>query len=141
MSITGAFMKAFTRKAEQGWEKIYVLVDVHDTIMKGMYSKDEPWLWYDWARLALKMMSVRDDICLILWTGSHVETVNAVTKTLEKRGIYFDYINENPEVKDTDFYCGDRKIYFNVGIDDKFGFEPETDWKEIVMFMSQIKNE
>ncbi len=24
------------------------------------------------------------------------------------------------------------KLYFNVGIDDKFGFEPETDWIKVI---------
>lgn len=135
MSIEKTFEKAFSRMKECGWEKIYVLVDIHDTVIKGMHKKDEPWLWYEWSRIALKLMSVRDDICLILWTGSHPDNIRNITDTLAKRGIYFDYINENPEVSDTDFYCSASKIYFNVGIDDKFGFEPETDWIKIVKLL------
>ena len=33
-----------------------------------------------------------------------------------------DYSHQNFEVK----------LYFNVGIDDKFGFEPETDWIKVI---------
>ena len=28
--------------------------------------------------------------------------------------------------------CFDAKLYFNVGIDDKFGFDPVTDWAEVM---------
>lgn len=29
-----------------------------------------------------------------------------------------------------------EKLYFNVGIDDKFGFDPETDWTEVIEALS-----
>ena len=49
--------------------------------------------------------------------------------------IHFDYVNENPEVirQETDPVSLDlsEKFYFNVGFDDKFGFDPDTDWKLI----------
>ena len=40
--------------------------------------------------------------------------------------------NENPEVGNTSFQNFEVKPYFNVGIDDKFGYEPETDWVKVI---------
>jgi hypothetical protein len=43
------------------------------------------------------------------------------------------YINENPEISDDKgaFGCYDKKPYYNVLLDDKASFNPETDWKPI----------
>ncbi len=59
----------------------------------------------------------------------------------ELYGIKFDYVNENPEIhalssdpKSSDF---SDKFYFNVGIDDKFGFDPESDWVDLYDFLTR----
>ena len=50
-------------------------------------------------------------------------------KVFEENGIHFDYINENPEVDNNELGNFDKKLYFNIGIDDKFGFDAENgDW-------------
>ena len=41
MDIVGAFEKAFLDKEKNNWDKIYVLVDVHDTIMQGTHKEDD----------------------------------------------------------------------------------------------------
>ena len=41
-------------------------------------------------------------------------------------------IEKNPEVGNTSFQNFEAKLYFNVGIDDKFGFEPEIDWIKVI---------
>jgi len=134
MNIEKAFEKAFARMEEQKWDKIYVLVDMHDTIFEADYSKTYNFRWLGESKAALCMLSGREDICLILWTGTHRKEIDEhYDLEFIKNGIYFDYINENPEVNDTEIYSAD-KIYFNVGIDDKFGFEPETDWHKIISF-------
>ena len=137
MSIVKAFEKAFNEKERKNWVKIYVLVDLHDTIMHGVHQEHELYWWYEWSLIALKMMSMRDDISLILWTGSHKDKIDEFLANMDKRGIAFDYVNENPEVMDDDFYCGKSKLYFNVGIDDRFGFDPETEWETIVEYFSK----
>jgi len=136
MNIIKTFDKAFSKMKEKNWDKIYVLVDVHDTLMKGLHQKNEQYLWYEWSLIALKMLSMRDDVSLILWTGSHDESIKKIKSILEKKGIKIDYVNENPEAEDNEFYCNANKIYFNVGIDDRFGFEPENDWKPIVEYLT-----
>ena len=134
MDIVGAFEKAFSDKEKNNWDKIYVLVDVHDTIMQGTH-KENDYFWYPQALDVLKEMSDMDDICLILWTGSHKETIDTIITKLKAQGICFDYINKNPEVGDTNFYCSSGKLYFNVGIDDRFGFDVERDWNAIKKYL------
>ena len=55
-----------------------------------------------------------------------------------EEGIHFDYANENPEVGNTSFQNFEVKLYFNVGIDDKFGFEPETDWIKVIEVLGRF---
>ena len=139
MNIVGAFERAFREKAEHGWEKIYVLVDVHDTIMVGEKPERDNPKWYAHAIDALRMMTEREDICLIMWTGAYPLRINKYKRLLAEMGVRFDYENENPEAESNDFYCSDSKVYFNVGIDDRFGFDAESDWKDVVDFLQKSK--
>ena len=136
MSITTAFTVAFEKKKAKNWEKIYVLVDIHDTILKACYENEETYEYFPQALEALRMLSARPDICLILWTGCYPDKMGSYLRRFEADGIVFDYANENPEVGNTPMACFDEKLYFNVGIDDKFGFEPETDWAEVIAVCS-----
>ena len=77
-------------------------------------------------------MTTRDDICLILWSGCYDEQLEAYQRHFAEEGIRFDYANENPEVGNTSFQNFEVKLYFNVGIDDKFGFEVDTDWVKVI---------
>ena len=40
MDIAKAFEVAFNRKIEKNWEKIYVVVDIHDTILRACYENE-----------------------------------------------------------------------------------------------------
>ena len=132
MDIAKAFEAAFNRKREKAWEKIYVVVDIHDTILRASYGAEETYDYLPYAREALQVLSCRDDICLILWSGCYPDRLVAYRERFARDGIHFDYLNENPEVGNTPFQNFDRKLYFNVGIDDRFGFEPETDWIRVM---------
>lgn len=131
MNIAKAFDVAFNRKAEKNWEKIYVIVDIHDTILRACYEQQETYDYFPHARQALRQLSRRKDICLILWTACDQDKLAAYIRHFEQNGIHFDYANENPEVGNTELSCFDHKLYFNVGIDDKFGFDAHTDWLEV----------
>ena len=132
MNIAKAFEVAFNRKKEKNWEKIYVVVDIHDTILRASYENEETYDYYPYAREALQLMTNRDDICMILWSGCYEEKMAEYRSHFAENGIHFDYVNENPEVSKTSFQNFETKLYFNVGIDDKFGFEPETDWVIVI---------
>lgn len=136
MNIRKSFDRALERKLARNWEKIYILVDVHDTIFEASYHNKEEYKWYPYAKETLEIMSRLNEISLILWSSTH-ETVLRETywSVFLENNIQFDYININPETENNDLSCFDSKTYFNVGIDDKFGFEAETDWEIIYNYL------
>lgn len=135
MSITKAFEKAYFKKESRGWDKIYVVVDVHETIFEPSYkSTQKDFIYYFNAKIALQTMSKMDDIVLILNTSSYPDQIGRFLDKLENDNIHFDFINENPMEKNTEYACFDKKFYFNVIIDDKAGFDAETDWYDVFKF-------
>ena len=132
MDITKAFSAAFERKILKNWEKIYVAVDIHDTILKACYEEKEEYDYFPHALQALRMLSERNDICMILWTACHPGPLADYLARFEEEGIHFDYVNCNPEVSNTELNNFDNKLYMNVGLDDKFGFEGEKDWQAVI---------
>ena len=135
MSIEKSFDAAFKRMKERNWEKIYVLVDIHDTIFEACYRNKEEYKWYPYAKEALDIMSHAQEISLILWTSTHKNIIDEYIGYFKTNGIRFDMVNVNTETQNTDLSCFDEKTYFNVGIDDKFGFEAETDWEIVYNYL------
>lgn len=90
---------AYKRMKEKKWEKIYVLVDIHNTIFRPSYHNKEQYQWFIGAKEALQFLTKNEKTCLILWTSSHKSSVEEYIKVFEQNGIHFDYVNENPEVK------------------------------------------
>lgn len=136
MDIGKAFKAALNRKVERNWEKIYVIVDIHDTILHASYENTETFNYFPSAREALQLMTNREDICLILWSSTYKEKLEMYIDHFAGDGIHFDFMNENPEVGNTRLSDFEAKLYYNVGIDDKFGFEPETDWQKVIEVLS-----
>jgi len=135
MNIEKSFDGAFKRMKDRNWEKIYVLVDIHDTVFEACYHEKEEHKWYPFAKEALEIMSHAQQISLILWTSTYENVINDYVEYFKTNGIRFDYINRNTETENTSLSCFDEKTYFNVGIDDKFGFEAETDWEIIYNYL------
>ena len=131
MDIRKAFEAAFVRMREKNWEKIYVAVDIHDTILRACYDDEETYDYLPLAKETLRMMSLREDVCLILWSSCHRDKLAEYARHFLDDGIRFDYVNENPEVENTHLQNFEEKLYMNVGLDDKFGFDAETDWEVI----------
>lgn len=135
MSITKSFEGAFKRMKERNWEKIYVLVDIHDTVFEACYHNKEEYKWYPFAREVLDIMSHAEQISLILWTSTHNSVIEEYLEFFKANGIRFDMVNVNTETQNTSLSCFDEKTYFNVGIDDKFGFDAETDWEILYNYL------
>ena len=129
--IVETFEKAFETSKKKGWSKLYVAVDLHETCLKPTWQKDLSKDFYPFAKEVLQTLSKRNDICLILWSCSLPEVNKQYADFFQENDIHFDYINENPECPSTDYANFDLKLYFSVGLDDKFGFLPEEDWKEL----------
>ena len=135
MNIVRSFETAFKRMKEKGWDKIYILVDIHDTVFEATYSKDEYYRWFPYAKEALHLMSINPRISLILWSSSYTDAIEKYIDTLEKSKIHFDMVNVNKETEDNELSCFAQKTYFNVGIDDKFGFDARVDWEMIYHYL------
>ena len=137
MNIEKSFEDAFKKMKERNWEKIYVLVDIHDTILRACYKDEETYDWFPYAKEALDIMSHAKQISLILWTSTHESAIQDYVDNFKNDGIKFDFININTETEDTELSCFKEKTYFNVGIDDKFGFDAENDWKVIYNYLTE----
>lgn len=135
MDIIKSFETAFKKMKERSWDRIYVLVDIHDTVFHASYKKIEKYEWFPCAKECLREMTKRGDIALILWTSTHREVIDRYLDVFAKNGIVFDFVNINTAEKDNSLSCFREKTYFNIGLDDKFGFEPETDWKLILEYL------
>ncbi len=135
------FVKLFERTlklAEQrNWEKYYVFVDIHDTILKSNYTRDDiSREFYPLAKEALQTMSSKQEICLIMYTCSFEKEIQLYKEFFKEHGITFDYINENPEVIENAYGNYRSKPYSNLLLDDKAAFQPEKDWKPILTYLT-----
>ena len=118
----------------KGWPETYWCIDLHGTIIpSGKDSNDETdtMEFYPHAKEVLQWLTNRKDIILILWTSTPLWRASLVKECLEKNGIHFDMFNQNYHAKDTPRSDFSKKFYFNVLLDDRAGFEPETDWTAI----------
>ena len=121
------------------WFETYWSFDIHGTISKPDYRRDEKKLmYYPYAKETLKIMSDREDIKMILFTSSFPEEIEIYKEQFKIDGIFFDHVNENPEISSAKGSFGyyELKHYFNVLFDDKAGFNPERDWKFLFDYFS-----
>lgn len=127
-------------RPKRKWNTIYWLVDVHGVIIPGNWKlKNDLQFTDDSARQVLKWISNRNDQRLILWTSSYKAATDNVCVWLSSHGIVVDYINENPEERNTEYADFSLKPYFNIAIDDKAGFNPYIHWTDIKDMLISIE--
>ena len=141
-AITNAIQMANSRK----WDTWFWCIDVHGTIIIPNWDQDKlPLDCYPLALEALKRIKNFKPLktVLILSTSSHPKEIGEYMQFFQEHDIEFDYINENPEVATDkgDFGCYEDKYYFNVMVEDKAGFDPYTDWSEIITLITRLENE
>ena len=122
--------KTFAEYKIKGWDRIFVLVDAHGTIIPSGQHDDYSFISED-AKEILQWFSKRPEVRIILWTSSYPSEAESLTKWLLSHGIQVWYINENPEAKNTERAYFAKKLYYNIVVDDRSGFEPATDWAAI----------
>jgi hypothetical protein len=130
---------------DRGWDNIFVLVDIHETLLKPNWNADTtPHEWYEYAEEVMREMSQRKDMSLILYTCSTYTDIEKYLEFFEQHGVIFDHVNCNPKVANTSYACFDDKPYFNVILDDKGGFEAEldengeNDWLRIKQVLARL---
>jgi hypothetical protein len=131
--ITRAISTCMRNATERGWDKTYWAFDIHGTLLKptfqqGVISTE----FYPWAKEVMHLLGKRKDIVKILYTCSYPHEILEYVALFEQHGITFDFINENPDVCAGAYGHYDRKFYFNVLFEDKAGFDPMTDWKNVL---------
>ena len=136
--IVKAFKNAITKKKQRGWDRIYVFVDIHETVLKPTWDKENlPNEFYRNSLLALKILSDRSDIRLVMYTSSTPKDIDYYVRILKSHGIHMDFINKNPEVVTNGYGDYSDKPYMNVILDDKAGFLPRKDWTKILRYLEK----
>lgn len=131
--------KMFDHSFSKEWYETYWAIDLHGTIIKPNYKDvTYPAEYYPYAKKALQMLSKRPDIKLILFTSSFPREIEEYLKKFETDEIHFDAVNENPGISSQNGNFGyyEKKFYFNVMIEDKAGFDPETEWMQIYNYLN-----
>ena len=129
-AIIRAFDKKAKRNAGKTWEyPMYWAIDLHDVIIPGTYTRNNDNLQYFSGALeVLKWLTNRNEMSIILFTSSHQSSINDILNWMDKDGIKFNYVNENPECTSNDLCCFDKKMYMDMMLEDKAGFNGDTDW-------------
>jgi hypothetical protein len=138
--IVNYIQKMFNHSFEKQWYETYWAFDLHGTIIKPTYKGTEV-IYYPWAKKTLQLLTTRQDIKMILWTSSYPEEITQYIGKFFYDKIRFDAVNENPGIssKHGNFGYYENKFYFNVLLDDKAGFDPETEWKEIYDYLIECE--
>ena len=124
--------RAFRWKKERDWDTLYWMIDVHNTILEGKYTNDQDLTPSDDAIEVLKWITDREDQKIIIWTSSYAEHFERLKKHyFDNFGIVLDFHNSNPECGNIGYADFTNKPYFNILLDDKACFEPDSDWKLI----------
>jgi len=133
--------RAIYRSIEKGWDKVYVAIDLHETIVKPSYIKqDGGFEFYNYSKEVLQYLSNLDYIVLILYSSILEEQKEEILNFFKVNNIHFKYINENPEVEDTEYASFKDKFYFNLLWDDKCGFDSEFHWYQILRKLNNLPN-
>lgn len=125
---------------EKHWDKVYWAIDIHGTILKPNYKRNEiSTEFYPFAIETLQLLSKRNDIVLILYTCSYPHEIEQYLALFADHSIQFDYVNRNPEIANGGYGYYKDKFYFNVLMDDKAGFDGEHDWKEVLEVIQEFE--
>jgi hypothetical protein len=138
MDLEKAIRKAYKTAQNRDWSKIYVMLDVHDTIASSTYRDDEV-TFYPEAIEALRKLSKFPEIKLVLWTSCYPERYEYFINKLGALGIKIAYVNETP-IKNTATGDFGKKPYFSIIIDDKAGFD-YREWDEVAQLFGSIREE
>ena len=140
MNLIKVFEKIFERQKNGEYENIYIMIDIHNTILEPSFDKNkEEFIYLPYAETVLRKLTKLPYVKLIMWTSSHDERTEMYLNHFRKNEICFNYINTNPEIKDEAYACFKTKFYYDIGIDDKFGFEADKDWYEILQFLNNFE--
>ncbi len=124
---------AFHKVQSKNWPFVYFAIDIHDTIFKGTYKKNnEGKQFYPWAKEVLQNLTLNPKVKLIVYTSSHEGPARDVIAWLKEHHIEIFAFNGNPDHTGTDLCDFSKKFYFDILLEDKAGFEGWHDWFKIM---------
>ncbi len=144
MSIVQQIKRTFDISFKKEWYDTYWAFDIHGTILKPSYDLNETsFEFYPYAKEALRLISKREDIHMIMYTCSYPHEIQKYLTHFTLNSISFDHVNKNPGISSNmgNFGFYDEKFYFNVLFEDKAGFDPETEWEEVFDLMEMYNKE
>lgn len=133
-----AIKRAYQTMHDRNWDTVYWAIDLHGVCLKSNYENGGYEFINDDARLGLLAISSRPESRLILWSSCHEFEQPAIISFMEGHGIKIHGFNKNSEVENTKTGNFDTKFYFSILLDDKAGFEPETDWQLIINTLQSV---
>ena len=133
--ITRAIDNCLKLAWEKGWDKTYWAFDIHGTILRSNFKRNEiSREFYPGALEVLQLLEQRKEIVKILFTCSYPNEIEQYIDYFAQHGIHFDSINSNPDVADGSYGYYQNKFYYNVLFEDKAGFDGEQDWNKILKY-------
>lgn len=130
MSTLNAIKRAYKLLEERNWDKVYWCIDLHGVCLKSTYNDTIEFINED-AVKTLQLISSLDETVIILWSSCYKDYSIKITDLFLENSIKVKYFNENKDITSTDYaYFGD-KFYFDILLDDKAGFDANTEWKQI----------
>lgn len=129
--------KVFEEKEKLGYDKVYIAVDIHNTIFKPSWDKEETYEYLGKAKEVLQVLTKRTDVVLIIWSASYPSKILKYKEKFGEDGIVFDYTNCNLDVKSGKISCFEIKPYYDILIDNKAGFD-WNEWEEILKWIVNL---
>jgi len=136
--LEDSISRAYRTMAERNWDKIYIALDIHDTVMEANY-KDATGALLPECIKPLQVISNLPEVVIILYSCCHPKDYETYMNVFKSNGIKIGYFNENPNVENTVSGCFDKKFYYSILIDDKAGFNPK-DWSKVQSYFLKYRS-
>lgn len=139
MSLIKHIQKTYKQKKLKNWKYIYYTIDIHGTIFKPTHDyNNEQFKYYPFAKKTLQLISQQKDTKILLWSSTYPQNITQYINNLKENNINIDFINYNTDIKNNNISDFSFKQYTDIGIDDKFGFNPNNEWKKIYNTLKNI---
>lgn len=136
--IIKSIEREYQNMHERGWDRIFLMFDLHGTIIKPNRTiGNTDIVYYPYAKETLQLLSKQSDLDLNIYTCSHEHEIIEYQAKFKEDGIIFKYVNENPDVQTSGYGNYDKKPYMNVLFEDKAGFFGEDSWKPVYEYFKE----
>jgi succinylglutamate desuccinylase len=141
--IVQVIKTAYQRAKAKNWDTLYWAIDIHETITEPTHQEGVIGKAYPWALETMWFLLQFPETRIILWSSmSKEELARHRTEFFDNCGLPSTgkvFLNENPEVGATKYANFDQKMYMNMLLDDKAGFDPKIDWATIIWAIKQFR--